>query len=79
MRIYLKAENYPTACGELQKNATESTHELQHGTWQKSWTIEIIMAIFGHFMVKLYLNNMFNSLIDFSASDWYNKIPISLF
>ena len=25
----------------------------------------IIMAIFGHFMVKLYLNNRFNGLIDF--------------
>ena len=39
----------------------------------------IIMANFGHFIMNLYLNNIFNILIDFSASDWYNKIPISLF
>ena len=33
----------------------------------KSWKIMaiIIMAFFGHFMVKLYLNNIFNGLIDF--------------
>ena len=37
------------------------------------------MAIFVNCMVKLYLNNTFNILIDFSASFWYNKIPISLF
>ena len=40
---------------------------------------KMIMAIFGHFMVKLYLNCIFNGLIVFSASDWYNKSPISLF
>ena len=39
----------------------------------------IIIAMFGNFMVKLYLNNKFNGLIDFSASDWYNKISISFF
>ena len=37
------------------------------------------MAFVGHFMVKMYLNNILNSFIDFPASDWYNKIPISLF
>ena len=47
------------------------------GGWAK--IAKIIMAFFGHFMVTLYLNNGFNGLIDFSASDWYNKIPISLF
>ena len=30
-------------------------------------------------MVEMYLNNTLNSFVDFSASDWYNKIPISLF
>ena len=39
----------------------------------------ISMAIFGPNMVNIYLNNTFNSLIIFSASVWYNKIPISLF
>ena len=34
------------------------------------------IAIFEPFMVKMYLNNTFNSFIDFPASDWYNKIPI---
>ena len=36
----------------------------------KSWKImaNIIMAFFGNFRVKLYLNNIFNGLIDFSAS-----------
>ena len=38
-----------------------------------------IMAVFGNFMVKLYLNNKFNGLIDLSASEWHNQIPISLF
>ena len=36
------------------------------------------MAICWHFMVEMYLNNMFNtfnSFIDFSASEWYNKNP----
>ena len=34
---------------------------------RQSWKIMaiIIMACFGNFMVKLYLNNMFNSLIGF--------------
>ena len=36
-------------------------------------------AMFGNFMVKLYLNIRFNGLIDFSASLWFNKISISLF
>ena len=47
----------------------------------KSWKIMaiIIMAFVGHFMVKLYFNNIFNGLIDFSASFGSNKIPISLF
>ena len=38
------------------------------GNHGKSWEIMviIIMAIFGHFMVKLHLNNIFNILIDFS-------------
>ena len=36
---------------------------------------KIIMANFSNFMVKLYLNNRSNGLIDFPASDWYNKIP----
>ena len=39
----------------------------------------IIMAMFVNFMERLYLNNRFNGLIDFPASDWYYKIPISLF
>ena len=39
----------------------------------------IIMGSFGHFIVNMYLNNTFNSFLHFSASDWYNKIPISLF
>ena len=39
----------------------------------------IIMAMFGHCMVKFDLNSWLNILIDFPASDWYNKIPISLF
>ena len=30
-------------------------------------------------MGEMYLNNIFNCFIDFSASFWYNKIPISLF
>ena len=35
--------------------------------YRKSWKIMaiIIIAFFGHFMVKLYLNNIFNGLIDF--------------
>ena len=36
-------------------------------------------GMFGPIMVKMYLNNTLNSFIDFFASDWYNKIPISLF
>ena len=40
---------------------------------------KIIMACFGHCMVKLFLNNRLNGLIVFSASDWYNQIQISLF
>ena len=47
------------------------------GGWAK--ITKIIMAMFGHFMVILYLNNGFDGLIDFPASDWYNKIPISSF
>ena len=39
----------------------------------------IITAFVVQLMVKLYLNNTFNRFIDFSASDWYNKIQISLF
>ena len=39
-----------------------------------------IMAIFGGpFMGEMCLNNTSNSFIDFSASDRFNKIPISLF
>ena len=34
---------------------------------------------FGAKYVIILFENRFNSLIDFSASDWYNKIPISLF
>ena len=39
----------------------------------------IIMAMFGPIIVKMYLNNISNCLIVFSASIWYNQIPISLF
>ena len=39
----------------------------------------IIVAVFGNCMVTFYLNNKLNGSIVFSASDWYNKIPISLF
>ena len=39
----------------------------------------IIMAVFGQFMVEMYSNYIFNGLTIFSASFWYNKIPISLF
>ena len=41
--------------------------------------IIIIMTFFGNFMVKLYLNHIFNGLIFFPASFRSNKIPISLF
>ena len=39
----------------------------------------MIMACFCNFMVELYSNITFNGLIDFSAPDWCNKLPISLF
>ena len=39
----------------------------------------IIMAIFGPNMGEMYLDNTFNSFIYFSASIWYDKIPISLY
>ena len=39
----------------------------------------IIMVFFGPIMGEMYLNNILNISIVFSASIWYNKIPISLF
>ena len=35
--------------------------------------------MFGPFMVTMCVKCTFKSFIDFSASDWYNKVPISLF
>ena len=35
------------------------------GGWAK--ITKIIMALFGNFMVELYLNNLFNGLIGFSS------------
>ena len=40
---------------------------------------KIIMAIFGPNTGEMYLNNTSIALLFFSASIWYNKIPISLF
>ena len=54
-----------------------STEKEQQETTGRN--IQISLAIVGSFRVKRYLNNTFNSFLDFSASDWYNKIPISLF
>ena len=49
-------------------------------TYETHRTItKTIMVMFGNFMVKMCINNIFNSLIDFPASVWYSKIPISLF
>ena len=59
---------------------------MQNPTFFGDWTInstgkvtEMIMAIFGPNMVTMYLDYIFNGLIIFSASFWYNKILISLF
>ena len=59
---------------------------MQNPTFFGDWTInstgkvtETIMAIFGPNMVTMYSNNILTILIHFSASFWYNKIPISLF
>ena len=47
-------------------------HEMPYGSWTLmvgeggGWAkITIIMVMFCHFMVKLYLDNGFNGLIDF--------------
>ena len=39
---------------------------------------DIYGDVWAKYIIILFKNRL-NSLIDFSASDWYNKIPISLF
>ena len=57
----------PTNSNKISHNANTCQNNKTRTNHGKSWEIMaiIIMAFFGNVMVNLYLNNMFNILIDF--------------